>query len=365
MGYALSVCARRRRIALECQKTGKPVFLLLLIVAGVILCLTHPAFAQFREEVEKQLDKTGKVIERAKEAVAESENPMAQALFDIAINLQGNARAALENERFGLAVKLTLRAREKAFEVIGITKRSEENENLVLKAIKRTDQVITKAKERVFLTESQRASSLLEAAIKNQHRAKEFINEHKLRAALKLTLRARESAKKSIELAERKNKLERFARRELERTDRLIEKVLPVIQRNGNPKAQNLLDKGVERQEKAGDLFKQKRFEAAITNTRKARDFVLKALKIVEENVTPRMVERAIGQNHDLINKVGSQIKASGNQEAIELFEEGLSHQKKAKENLEDGKLKAALAQAKVASRLITKAFDMIAKGSL
>ena len=354
MGYALSVFGRRRRIALEKQKSGKLVFLLLLIVTGVILCLTDPAFAQFREKVEKELDRTDKVIERAKEAVAESRNPKAQALFDIAINLQGNARAALENERFGLAVKFTLRARKKAFETIGITKRSEENENLVSKAIERTDQVIAKAKEKVFLTESQRASSLLEATIKNQHRAKEFFNEHKLRAALKLTLRTRESAKKSIELAERKNKLERFSGRELERTGKLIEKALPRIQENGDPKAQNLLDKGVDRQKKAGKLFKQKRFEAATRNTRKARDFILKALKIVEENVTPRMVERAIGQNDDLINKVGSQIKASGNQEAIELFEEGLSHEEKAKEHLEDGKLKAALAQAKVARRLIT-----------
>ena len=365
MGDPVSVCARRRRIALECQKTGKLVFLLLLIVTGVILCLPDQAFAQFREEVEKQLDKTGKVIKRAKEAVAESENPKVQTLFDIAINLQGNAKHARDRGRFGLAVKLTLRAREKAFEAIGISKRSEENENLVLKAIERTDQIITKAKERGFLTESQRASSLLEAAIKNQHRAKEFFNEHKLRVALKLTLRARESAKKSIELAESKNKLERFARRELERTGRLIEKALTIIQKSGDPKAQNLLDKGVDRQEKAGDLFRQKRFEKAIRNTRKASDFVLKALKIVEENVTPRMVERAIGQNHDFINKVESQIKASGNQEATELFEEGLSHQEKARENLEDGKLKAALAQAKVASRLITKAFDMIAKRSL
>ncbi|MCK4427374.1 MAG: hypothetical protein KAW16_02705 [candidate division Zixibacteria bacterium] len=103
----------------------------------------------------------------------------------------------------------------------------------------------------------------------------------------------------------------------------------------------------------------------AIKNTQKARDFVLKALKIVEENPTPRMVEKAIERNDDLINNLGPQIRASGNQEAIDLFENGLSHQKKAKQYLEDGKLKAALAQAKVARRLIIKAFDMSGKGNL
>ena len=91
----------------------------------------------------------------------------------------------------------------------------------------------------------------------------------------------------------------------------------------------------------------------------------MKALQIVEENVTPRMMEKAIGRNNDLINKVGPQLRVSGNQEAIDLFEEGLSHHQKAKQSLEDGKLKAVLAQAKVAHRLITKAFDMIGRESL
>jgi hypothetical protein len=367
MRYMVSVCGRRRGILflLENHTSGKLVFLILLIVAGIILCFTDQAFGQLKEEVEKEIERTDKVIERAKEAVTESGNTKAQTLLDIAINLQGNAKQALDGRRFGLAVKLTLQAREKAFEAIGITKRAEENENLVLKAIERTDQIIAKAKEIVFLTEDQRASPLLDAAIKNQHRAKEFYNEHNLKVALKLTLKAKESAQKSIELAEHKNKQERYARQELERTDRLIEKALPIIKENDDPRAQDFFGKGVDWQEKAWELFRQKRFEAAIRNTQKARDFVLKALKIVEENVTPGMVGRAIGQNDDLINKVGTQIKVSGNQEAIQLFEEGLSHQEKAKEYLEDGKLKAALAQAKVAHRMITKAFDIIDKESL
>lgn len=365
MRYRRSFSGIRRGIPSRNQRGGKLIFLMLLIVAGAILCLTDKAFAQIRWEVEKELDRTDRVIERAKEAVAESRNPKAQYLLKLAMDLQGKAKEAFDGERFWLAAKLTLRAREKAFEAIGVTKRSEENENLVLKAIERTDQIIAKAKEKVFLADNQRAFSLLEVAIRNQQRAKEFYHEHKLKVALKLTLKARESAKKSIELAEQKNKLERFARKELERTDKLIHKASPVIKGSGNPRAQDFFGKGVDRQERTKDLFRQKRFESAIKNTQKARDFVLKALKIVEENPTPKMVEKVIRRNDDLINKVRPQIRTSGNQEAIELFEDGLSHQEKAKKYLEDGKLKAALAQAKVARRLITKAFDMIDKGSL
>jgi hypothetical protein len=365
MRYSRSFYSMRREIPSRNQGSRKLIFLMLLIVAGVILCLTDQALAQIREEVEKELDRTDRVIDRAKEAVAESRNPKAENLLKLAMNLQGNAKEAFEGERFWLAAKLTLRAREKAFEAIGVTKRSEENENLVLKAIERTDRIIAKAKEKLFLTDNQRAFSLLEVAIRNQQRAKEFYHEHKLKVVLKLTLKAKESAQKSIELAEQKNKLERFAGKELERTDKLIHKASPIIKESGSLRAQDVLDKGVNLQEKAQDLFGQKRFKSAIKNTQKARDFILKALKIVEENPTPGMVEKAIGRNDDLINKLGPQIKVSGNQEAIDLFENGLSHQEKAKQYLGDGKLKAALAQAKVARRLITKAFDMIVEEGL
>ena len=365
MRYRRSFSGIRRGIPSRNQRSGKLIFLMLLIVAGAILCLTDQAFAQIREEVEKELDRTDRVIERAKEAVAESRNPKAQNLLELAMNLQREAKEAFWEERFRLAIKLTLRAREKTFEAIGITKGREENESLILKAIERTDQIIAKAKEKLFLTDNQRASSLLEVAIRNQQRAKEFYLEHKLKVALTLTLKARESAQKSIDLAFQKDELERFARKELERTDKLIDKSLPIIKESGNPKAQHFLGRGLLRQERAHSLFKRGRFVMATKNTREARDFVLKALRVLEENPTPRMVEKAIHRNEDLINKLGPQIKVSGNQEAINLFEDGLSHQEKAKQYLGDGKLKAALTQAKVADRLITKAFDMIRKESL
>jgi len=204
MRYRRSFSGIRRGIPSRNQRSGKFIFLMVLIIAGIIICFADQAFAQIREEVEKELDRTDRVIERAKEAVAESSNPKAQYLLKLTMNLQGRAKEAFEGERFWLAAKLTLRAREKAFEAIGVTKRSEENENLVLKAIERTDQIIAKAKEKIFSTENQRAFSLLEVAIRNQQRAKEFYHEHKLKVALKLTLKARGSAQKSIDLAEQK-----------------------------------------------------------------------------------------------------------------------------------------------------------------
>lgn len=364
MRYTIAFYYRQRRSPSKGCTRGKHAFLILLIVAGIIFCLTDQAFTQVRADVEKELDRTDKVIQRAKEAVVESRNPKAENLLKLAMDLQVRAKESCRNERFGLTAKLTLRAREKAFEAIGITKRAEENENLILKAIERTDQIIAKAKEKVSLIDNPRASSLFESATRNQQRAKELYHEHRLKVALKFTIKARESAKKAIELANRNNRQERFARRQLKMTDKLIDKTSHIVKESGNPKALDFFDKGVERQEGAWHLFQQKRFAPAAKNTQKAREFVLKALKILEESPTPKVVQHAIERNQDLIDELGSQIRTSGNQEAINLFEDGLSHQQKAKEYLTDDQSKSALTQAKVARRLITKAFEMIDKES-
>ncbi|MFQ6033126.1 MAG: hypothetical protein ACE5K2_09425, partial [Candidatus Zixiibacteriota bacterium] len=267
MIYRGSSYRTKRRITSRNQKNGKLIFLALLIIAGIILCITDQAFAQIREEIEKELDRTDRVIDRAKEAVVESRNLKADNLLKLAVDLQRGAKKAFWEERFRLAIKLTLEAREKAFEAIGVTKRREENESLVLKAIERTDHTITKAKEKVFLTENQRAFSVLEGVIRNQQKAKEFYHEHKLKVALKLTLKARQSANKSIDLAERENQQERFAQRQLERTDNFIHKALPVIKESGIPRSQDFFNKGLDWQERAKYLFNQKEFGLATKNT--------------------------------------------------------------------------------------------------
>ena len=83
MRYRRSFYGTRRGIPLENHKSGKLILLMLLIIAGVILCLTDQAFAQIKEKVEKELNRTDRAIERAKEAVVESRNPKAKIFWSL------------------------------------------------------------------------------------------------------------------------------------------------------------------------------------------------------------------------------------------------------------------------------------------
>jgi len=347
------------------SQSRKLAFLFFLIVIGMILLWVTTAEAQIKEKVRAELEKTDVVIQRAKEAVFESRNIKAEELLKMAIALQGKARDAFFMIKYKMAVELTLMARKKAYEAIGFTKRDEENENLVLKAIERTDQIITKAKESIVGLEHKRASSLLEAAINNQQKAKEFFKEHKLKVALKLTLKAREMAKKVLDLTTKGRRLNRLAQKELKITDRMIQKASLILQESESKGPDRLLEKAKSLQEKAREMFRQKKFTRATRSSRKARELVEKALRLVEEEVTPRMVENAIQQNERLISQVEEGIKGGTNPEAASTLEKGLAHQRKAKKYYQEGKFKPALAEAKVAKRLISKAREMSQKGKL
>ncbi len=357
---------RNFRFRSKKSESKKLVLLFLFIVVAIPLFLVNAAEAQIKENIERELEKTDVVIQRAKEAVWESRNLKAENLLKMADKLQERARNEFRMIRYRLAVELTLKARTKAYEAIGFTKKDEENENLVLKAIERTDQIISKAREEAGGLENRRIFSLLEMAINNQQKAKEFFKEHRLKMALKLTLKARETAQKVLSLTNKGKRLDRLAQKELEITDRLIEKASAIIsagsmgQQSHIQKADRLFNQARSLQEKAWDMFNQKRFAKAIKSSQKARELVQKALRLVEEDITPQMVENAILQNERLIEKGVEKINAGSNPEAQSTFEKGLSHQNKAREYYHEGKFKAALVEAKVAQRLITKALEMI-----
>lgn len=356
---------RNFRFRSEKSQSKKSVFIFLFIAVGIPLFLVNAAEAQIKENIERELEKTDMVIDRAKEVVSQSRNLKAENLLKMADKLQERARDEFKMIRYRLAVELTLKARTKAYEAIGFTKKDEENENLVLKAIERTDQIMSKAKETASGLVNRRVFSLLEGALSSQQKAKEFFREHKLKMALKFTLKARDTAQKVLSLTNKGKRLDRLAQKELEITDRLIERASVIIQESKNRTANELLNQSRSLQKKAWDMFNQKRFAKAIKSSQKARELVQKALRLVEEDVTPQMVENAIQQNERLIEKGIEKIDAVSNPEAQSTFENGLSHQSKAKEYYHEGKFKAALAEAKVANRLINKALEMAQEGRL
>ena len=92
----------------------------------------------------------------------------------------------------------------------------------------------------------------------------------------------------------------------------------------------------------------------------RARELVAQALVMVEGPMSPERVSKDIAATDELIERIRSIIMESANQAAIDLFLSAGEHQDKAKAHFEAQRYKLALAQTKIARRLVDKALNLV-----
>jgi len=153
------------------------------------------------ERVRAQLERTRQVIERARDRIEECAEDRARALLRAAVEMQVRAEAAFSSERFLAALQLTTSARERALRALRLCHMQENVRENAERALKRTDEVIARARDEVAETGSERARQMLGRAVEIQERAyAEFRAEH-FEASLRLTHSARTFAQRAIRIA--------------------------------------------------------------------------------------------------------------------------------------------------------------------
>lgn len=337
----------------------KIILIFLSILAMSLLGST--AAAQSRDEVSGDLDKTDRLIERAEEVVRETGSEIGQSYLDHAYELQALAKDAYKGNRYQMTRKLTLAAREQATKAIGAVQESNNNASTVDRQIERTDEIIRRAQDVVSVVDNQKAASLLETALSTQLEAREFLKDGRLKIALTATLKARELAKKTIESAESDRGGKGLVERELHRTDELIVRAVDRADRLGsNGTVGELLQGAKEIQTTAYDDFRAGKLRAAMDRTERARDVTNKALKQIEEDVTPERVGKYIDQTERLISQAKELLLESPNSEAEKLLETAESYQTNASSSFSENSFETAIVEAKAARELVNKALTLI-----
>lgn len=330
-----------------------------LIVAVIVMVGlgAEVACAQNEAGVLRELKQTDLILLQGKRLVIDEGCPSKRAreLLIKARDVQKEAWEAYRRGNYLQALKGTKVAREWAEEAIRIAERW----RFVAQNIRRTRELLDVASEMVRVSQNPRAAALLETALGQFERGKEALREGQIEQAFHLLKNANKLAKDTIAmLQEEEAELERV-RRELERTDRLIDKAKPLIEESGDEKALVLFDRGVQTQIKAWEFFEKSRYNVAHQLTLKARELVARALGLVEGPISPERVRKAIQATDDLMARVRPAIMESQNQVAIDLFLSAGNHQDKAKGLLAARKYQLALAQTKIARRLVDKALKL------
>jgi len=235
--------------------------------------------AQMSSNTERELEITDRLIERAADAVREAGSIIGSQHLDRAVELQHGARNAFRSGTHRRASTLTLMAREQAKRAIGSIQMSNENSSLVRRAIERTDDVLKKAHDQVRESKNQNAVSLLERASKTQADGKEFFRGNRLKIALKATLKARDTARKAINVAGQQSGQTNRLRREIDRTDDLIAKAMErATQLKSNGQVHMRLENARASQLIARERFESGNYQNALNQTTKAREAAKQAL---------------------------------------------------------------------------------------
>ena len=152
--------------------------------------------------------------------------------------------------------------------------------------IDKTDEIIQQAQETVAESGSERARNQLAMAIRLQGMARGIItnllydlNETRIIQISKYTMSARIKAQRAIAIIRQEEENEDYVRRRLEKTDQIIRQVNDEFRESSSPALRLLLDTAEEQQQRAMELFRNRRLKAALQVTIQTEKSLSQALE--------------------------------------------------------------------------------------
>ena len=153
------------------------------------------------DRVTAQLERTREILDRVRQRIEECDNDRARALLRVAFSMQERAEVAASAGRYLAALQLTMGARERAFRALRLCHLEDNLTENAEQALRRTDDLISRAQEIVTDHGNDQARRALSQAVEVQGQATvEFRAEH-YEASIRLTQAARAMAHRAIRLS--------------------------------------------------------------------------------------------------------------------------------------------------------------------
>ena len=150
-----------------------------------------------------QLDRTREMIENARSRIEECNQDRARALLRTADDMQRRAEEGGRGGHYLAALQLTMGARERALRALRQCNISGEGEGAAERALRRTDETIQRAQDRLGSDAPEPSRRMLERAIEAQSRAQAEYRDRHLESSVRLTLSARSLAVRAARTAGR------------------------------------------------------------------------------------------------------------------------------------------------------------------
>lgn len=227
------------------------------------------------EKVVREIARTDRLLERADEQTGRQPSPILREAHEI----QGRAKTNARQSRFRLALEQTQRARILTRQVLKHTADSKETgRDNVVNAIELTDRFLGEAYEIAREGELAAVIEKLDEASRIQQNAKDKLESGQYKSALRLTLQAREMAKKAMRTIDKPIAVDRV-KQALEKTDQILARTRSALEDVNDNAAEALYARAASRQATAWDAFESGQLKRALANSKIARNLAKKALR--------------------------------------------------------------------------------------
>lgn len=352
-----------------------------LVTLGLFLAVGAQAqMAQSRFEAE--YGRTNEIIGRAQTLVNEARTRLqaesgvnlepvrlavgkAEILLTAADELQVRARAFGQGHMYLEGIKATVQARERAWQAVAairqagerFVRQGEENENLVLRQLEKTDDLQNRVREEMPDEPGRALAALFDTARDNQLRAWEFYRNQNFRPALRLSRQAERTLLNILErLQGRAGERNRFEN-QFRQTEQRLEQAEQIARQCQNQAMTQLALR-------AREQFAEARQSHMAGETEKAEGY----LKAVQQMI--RQIVQTCGDGENLkpmiqnmrqeTERISNEIRNSGNSTAQRLLESARRHLAEAERHCDNGDSEACAANLKAAQMNLQKARQMI-----
>ena len=333
-------------------------------LAVLLLAFLTPAGAA-RAQVEPEegervaafIEVTGDILDRAAEAVGESESARARIVLDEARLLHDRSRELLAADRLLLAYRASQRARTAALHAARLARDELGFEERARARAERLRDLYETLLERAQEIRHERALRFLREAERQYLRAEEQYHQHSYEIAFNLLESAETLLRRAGRLLFEAGGAAHLEQ-QLERTGDLIDRTHERLGEDADPEAVALLVRAEDRLAQAREALQRGEPLRALQLARQARRLALQAGGAADSSPPREAVREQIERFDARRGEVAERIGAAGGEEARRLLERALEHRRQAEERLDRDDREGALRQIKIAHDLLQEAGD-------
>jgi hypothetical protein len=329
-----------------------------ILAAAALLVVSAPP-ARGQCDLTAEIDRATQLIERARDAAAQSSVPEARELVRAARERRDQAVDLGRNGRRDMACRMARVAQGFALKAAEIAKSGLRGLDELERMMERSDQALRDAAGPVHDSGSGDADRMLRIAVRQQKEAWGAFRGRRPRIAMKLSLMARETANRAVRMAEgRPPEDPGRVTAELGQTDRLLDEARSVL--GGDSPG---LGRAVQMQGIARRQLGRGHPALALGLTMEARGAIRGAL--ADANAAPEAedVEGMIATTTELVRRLEDAAVEQGNRQARDQLARADALLAEAKKSLAAQDLRGAFGDARAASSLALEVSEMLDGG--